>query len=360
MRVSIENLTAKYGDSTAVRDLSIDVQDGEMLVLLGPSGCGKTTTMRSIVGLEVPSAGTIRIGERVVFDAARGVNVAANKRDVGMVFQSYAIWPHMTVAENVAFPLRMQGKPKQEIRKQVDETLAMVGLDGFQDRNASLLSGGQMQRVAVARSVVGRPRTLLLDEPLSNLDAKLRDQLRFELREIQQRLGITAIYVTHDQNEALALADRIAVMREGEIVQLGTPVELYETPNCVFAAKFMGVENVLEGVVQARSGGGSRVAVEGIPTAIEIPTDIDPGTTVHLCVRAGTLHLAKSFPQSAVNVFPARLTAKTYLGDHTEHEVALPGGPVVRAVVPAKELSASIGDELFVQVPAESIISLLS
>ncbi|MQA87470.1 MAG: ATP-binding cassette domain-containing protein [Streptosporangiales bacterium] len=204
--IRIENVTVRYGTVTAVRGLSLDVARGEMLVLLGPSGCGKTSVMRGIAGLETPAAGRITLADTVVFDAGRGIDVPVHRRGVGMVFQSYAIWPHKTVFQNVAFPLRMQRLPRKEIRARVAEALELVGLADFGSRGVSLLSGGQMQRVALARSVVMRPRVLLLDEPLSNLDAKLRDRLRFELREIQQHLGLTAASLTGGARVSVGIA----------------------------------------------------------------------------------------------------------------------------------------------------------
>jgi len=247
--IRIRDLVMHYGDTLAVDHLDLDVAEGEMLVLLGPSGCGKTTTMRCIAGLETPTAGTVQIGGTTVFDSATGQAVPPHKRDVGMVFQSYAIWPHKTVFQNVAFPLRMKGVPRSEIAARVSEMLALVGLEGLGSRGASNLSGGQMQRIALARSLVMRPRVLLLDEPLSNLDAKLRERLRFELKEIQQNLKVTSIYVTHDQTEALALADRIAVMDTGRIAQLDAPDGLYRRPSSVFVADFMGYTNIFPALV---------------------------------------------------------------------------------------------------------------
>ncbi|MQA79182.1 MAG: ATP-binding cassette domain-containing protein [Streptosporangiales bacterium] len=328
MDIAIRALTVRYGDTVAVRDLDVDIADGELLVLLGPSGCGKTTTMRCIVGLETAGEGTIEIGDRVVFDAAKGVNVPANKRNVGMVFQSYAIWPHMTVAENVSFPLRMQKVRKPEIRERVAEALATVGLEGFGDRGASLLSGGQMQRVALARSLVMRPSMLLLDEPLSNLDAKLREKLRFELREIQQTLGITTVYVTHDQHEALALADRIAVMRDGVIVQLGTPTELYREPNSVFVADFLGVDNILPGTVDASDQDGTTVRV-GEHRVVAPPGDHATGSQVHVCVRPEDVTLTADGTEGAggtSNTLPATVLSSSFLGDQTRYHIALADG----------------------------------
>ena len=230
MKVTIENLTLCYEGNTVVRDLDLEIADGESLVLLGQSGCGKTSTMRCVAGLETPNIGRITIGDRVVHDSATGRAVPPHKRNVGMVFQSYAVWPHRTVFENVAFSLTMQKVGKDETRQRVLDTLDLVGLRELADRGASQLSGGQMQRVALARSLVMRPSVLLLDEPLSNLDARLRERLRIELRELQLGSSLTTVYVTHDQVEAFALADRIALMQNGRIVQIGTPEEIYKNP----------------------------------------------------------------------------------------------------------------------------------
>lgn len=254
--IRIRNLTVAYGDNVAVRDINVDVSDGELLVLLGPSGCGKTTTMRSVAGLETPQGGSIHIGDTCVFDAGRRVNHPPSQRNVGMVFQSYAIWPHKTVFDNVAFPLRVQRMDRAQIRAKSLEALELVGLQDLAHRGASRLSGGQMQRVALARSLVMSPQALLLDEPLSNLDAKLREKLRFEIKALLQELGITAIYVTHDQDEALALADRIAVMQQGVIEQIGDSVSIYRHPESLFVADFLGSSNQLKGTVSAMGQDG--------------------------------------------------------------------------------------------------------
>ena len=249
MRVSLRRVTKRFGVATAVRDLSLDVAPGELVSLVGGSGCGKTTTLRMIAGFEVPDAGQILFDERVVND------VPPRRRGVGIVFQSYALFPTMTVGENIAFGLRVAHWPEGRLRERVAEMVALTGLAGLERRYANQLSGGQQQRVALARALARQPQILLLDEPLSALDAKIRLRLRAELRKIQQDLGITTVYVTHDQEEALSIADRIAVMREGRIEQIGTPEEIYAAPRSDFVADFIGISNLLScRVVSAAEG----------------------------------------------------------------------------------------------------------
>src|SRR3954463_15013171 len=258
-QIEVDRLEIKYGDVTAVRGVSFSVQPGEQLTLLGPSGCGKTTTLRAIAGLEQPSAGEIRIGSAPVYSSAQRVNIPAEKRGLSMVFQSYAIWPHMTVFDNVAYGLRVRRESREAIAEKVERALDMVQMRAFAQRGASQLSGGQQQRVALARAVVLEPSVLLFDEPLSNLDAQLREHMRFELRQLQQRLGITSIYVTHDQQEAMVVADRIVLMERGRIAQVGTPSEIYTRPQSVFAAGFVGLTNTLPAKVIGSDGTGTRV-----------------------------------------------------------------------------------------------------
>jgi iron(III) transport system ATP-binding protein len=332
MRIQISGLTKRYGDTTAVMDLDLEISDGELVVLLGPSGCGKTTTMRSVVGLEAPDAGRIEVGDAVVFDAARSINVPPNKREMGMVFQSYAIWPHKTVRENVAYPLIQQRRGRAEIADRVDRVLDLVGLSNYAERGASLLSGGQMQRVALARSVVAQPRVLLLDEPLSNLDAKLRDHLRFELREIQQRLGITTIYVTHDQTEALALADRIAVMREGRIVQLDTPAVLYRRPVDTFVADFMGVSNIFPArIVDGDVDGLSKVRLDDYDAIFLSLDRPDQAERVNVCIRPEHVMVSAADDQSGpgdgpATRLPATIEVASFLGNHVRYLLSGPDG----------------------------------
>lgn len=322
VEIEIRNMTMKYGDVVAVDNLNLDIRRGEMLVLLGPSGCGKTSTMRSIVGLETPSAGVIRIGGRDVFDSAKGVNVPTNKRGIGMVFQSYAIWPHKTVFQNVAFPLRMQRLNKSEISDRVEQMLDTVGLKDMGPRGASLLSGGQMQRVALARSLVMRPRVLLLDEPLSNLDAKLRDRLRFELKELQQEIGVTSVYVTHDQSEALALADRVAVMRTGEVMQFGDPLSIYDRPRTKFVADFLGVTNLFPGEVRSTEDGVSRIGLTDCELEVTVAGDHSVGQEVSLCVRPDAVRLARpSEGAVGTNRWDGVVHTVSFLGTHMRYHI---------------------------------------
>ncbi|MCM3850024.1 ABC transporter ATP-binding protein [Pseudonocardia sp. DR1-2] len=335
MEVTVRGLVLDYGGAVAVRDLDLDVAAGESIVLLGQSGCGKTSTMRCIAGLEEPTHGTITIGDRTVFDAAAGSSVPAHRRNVGMVFQSYAVWPHRTVEENVLFPLRMAGVDRAAARVTARQVLASVGLDHLADRGASKLSGGQMQRVALARSIAMRPAVLLLDEPLSNLDARLRDDLRVELRRIQQEQNLTSIYVTHDQTEALALADRVAIMQRGRITQLSSPEELYSRPASVSIAQFLGVSNVYpvqeggDGVVRLADYVALHTAHRGAvedrsacvrPEAVVVAAGAAPGTP-------------------GVNELDGVLRARSYQGALTRMSVALPGGLLVDSVRPSASVA---------------------
>ncbi|HUN47415.1 MAG TPA: ABC transporter ATP-binding protein, partial [Stellaceae bacterium] len=254
VKCQIRGLSKSFGSRRVVDDVSLDVADGEFVVILGPSGCGKTTTLRLVAGLEAPDAGSIAIDGRTVSAPAERLFVRPERRGIGMVFQSYAIWPHMTVFENVAFPLRVRRLRGADIAAKVRAVLERVGLAGEAQRPATQLSGGQMQRVALARALVYDPALLLFDEPLSNLDLKLRERLRVELRELQQRAGITSLYVTHDQAEAVELADRIVVMEGGKVAQVGPPAELYRRPRTRFVAEFIADANIFEGAVMAHAG----------------------------------------------------------------------------------------------------------
>ena len=264
--VLLENVSRSFGSALAVDRVSLKVEAGEFLTLLGPSGCGKTTTLRMIAGLEQNTTGRITIGDAVVSDADRSIFVPAERRRLGMVFQSYAIWPHMTVFDNVAYPLRIRRRPAAEIKERVMGALGLVEMEKYAQRPAPALSGGQQQRVAIARALVFEPEVLLLDEPLSNLDARLRTQMGDEFRKLQKRLGITSLYVTHDQEEAMALSDRVVVMEGGKILQVGSPEEIYQRPGSRSVATFFGSPNLLDAEVtasQPADAGYFRVDVAG-------------------------------------------------------------------------------------------------
>ncbi|HET7850716.1 MAG TPA: ABC transporter ATP-binding protein [Pseudolabrys sp.] len=252
--VTLDHLSKNFGAELAVRDVSLSVAQGEFVTLLGPSGCGKTTTLRCIAGLEHPDAGEIRIGGDVVAAPARCIALAPEQRNIGMVFQSYAVWPHMTVFDNVAYGLRVRRVRSADIKTRTMRALELVGLEHLADRYATRLSGGQRQRVALARAIVYEPRVVLFDEPLSNLDAKLREQMRVELVRLQHEVGITSIYVTHDQTEALVMSDRVVVMDKGVIQQIGDPHDIYARPRNAFVANFIGATNLMQGVLRGRDG----------------------------------------------------------------------------------------------------------
>ncbi len=282
--IAIEGVRRSFGSVEAVRDLSLNIGEGEFFTLLGPSGCGKTTLLRMIAGFTEPEAGQIRIGAR------RIDTLPPHRRNIGMVFQNYAIFPNLTVAGNVAYGLKARKIAGDEIARRVAEALALVRLPGYGERWPHQLSGGQLQRVAIARALVIRPEVLLLDEPLSNLDARLRVDMRGEIRELQQRLGITTVYVTHDQEEALAVSQRIAVMQAGSIEQLGVPGEIYRKPASLFVAQFMGTTNVLQGIAGAREGGSTRVRV-GPSELLVTGLDAREGEAISVCIRPEALRV---------------------------------------------------------------------
>ena len=353
--VSVRNLQVKYGDTTAVHELDLEVKEGELCVLLGPSGCGKTTTMRCIAGLETPVRGEISIGGRQVFSANRKLFVSPNKRDVGMVFQSYAIWPHRTVFENVAFPLQMKKAAKATIKEQVESALDLVGLAGMGNRGATALSGGQMQRVALARSLVTRPQVLLMDEPLSNLDAKLRDQLRFELKALQIQLGLTSIYVTHDQGEAFALADQVIVMRDGQIVQKGTPQEIYRKPTSRFVADFLGMTNIFPAEVVSQERGRVTVALQG-GTEITLQGQDVPSRGLSVAIPAESLTFGSE--DNSVNALSGVVIVRSFLGAIWRFRVETGTGLTIDVVTSDAVRVPKVGDVITLSVD-ESSINLL-
>jgi iron(III) transport system ATP-binding protein len=336
--VRLEGLWKTYpgGAQPAVRGLSLNVYDGEVMTLLGPSGCGKTTTLRMVAGLEVPDAGDIYFGDRPVVMTSRRLCLPPDKRNVGMVFQSYAIWPHMTVAENVAFPLKARKFPRKEIKDRVRRALDLVGMAGFEERPGPLLSGGQQQRVALARALVTEPRLLLLDEPFSNLDAKLREQMRLSVKLLQKRLNIALLFVTHDQIEALSLSNRIALMSFGVVQQQGSPRTLYERPVNEFVRDFVGRTLLFKGRVQSiDSSGQLAIAVEGAPDCVVFgctynADEMSNGGAVHMGVRPEDVEIlparGSSVPSGMIG--GTALTA-LFIGERIEYQVEVDGQGVI-------------------------------
>jgi ABC-type Fe3+/spermidine/putrescine transport system ATPase subunit len=348
--IRLKSVSARFrhqvkGEIAAVRDVSLDVAPGELMTLLGPSGCGKTTTLRMIAGFQEPTAGRIFIGERDV------TRTEANERSIGFVFQNYALFPHLSVFENVAYGLRIKRMGTAEVGLAVDQVLALVGLASYQRQMPHQLSGGEQQRVALARAIVIKPRVLLFDEPLSNLDAKLRTQMRGEIRDLQRRLGITAVYVTHDQEEAMAISDRIAVMNKGVIEQIGTAEELYRRPASVFVARFIGRSNLIEAAVRMVALNRVELTIAGKPHAIE-------GTNA--AVKAGQNVLANVRPE-AISIgsgdgLAGRVLTRTYLGDKIEYDVEVAGQTlqIVRFNPPSSERFAP-GETVTVQLPHDGV-----
>lgn len=318
--IEVEGLELYYGSVPAVRGINFNVMPGEQLTLLGPSGCGKTSTLRAVAGLEQPTAGEIRIDGMPMFSSARKINIPAEKRGLSMVFQSYAIWPHMTVFDNVAYGLRVRKAGAAEITEKVDRALDMVKMREFSGRRASQLSGGQQQRVALARAFVFQPSVLLFDEPLSNLDAKLRADMRIELRDLQHRLGITSLYVTHDLEEALAMSDRIVVMRDGLVEQTGTPDEIYSLPHSAFVADFIGSANLIRGRHRADLAVDDLIALETSDGHVIYGMTYGRPVGSELVVSVRTVHLRISLerPATTRNVWPARVEKTVFQGDFSQ------------------------------------------
>jgi spermidine/putrescine ABC transporter ATP-binding subunit len=315
--IEFRDVTKRYGALVANDHLSLTIRRGELMTLLGPSGCGKTTALRCLTGTNRPDGG------RIFLDGKDVTDVPTHLRELGMVFQNFALFPHMTVADNVGFPLMIRNLPKEERARMVTEALRLVRLEGYAGHYPRQLSGGQQQRVGLARALVYRPKVLLLDEPLSNLDAKLREEMRFEIKEVVTRLGITAMYVTHDQAEALALSDRVAIMNRGRLQQLGTPEEIYESPNSRFVAEFIGLSNFLDGRVEAISGDAMTVAAAGLVVQTPVLPGVGPGQKVLLFLRPNEIELLPAVAASAVNVFPAKVEKTTYLGDTMDYRLTV-------------------------------------
>jgi iron(III) transport system ATP-binding protein len=362
--LSVTALNTEYRDRRgqgvrAARDISFEVEKGKLFTLLGPSGCGKTTTLRSIAGLERPSTGEIVVNGRVVFSSSRNIFVALNKRNFGMVFQSYAIWPHMSVFQNAAFPLEVGGRVAHKaIRDKVMGVLEVMGLEQFVDREATKLSGGQQQRLALARAIVMEPELLLLDEPLSNLDAKLRERMRFELKRIQREFGLTTIYVTHDQAEALALSHEIAVMNEGRIVQIGSPRAIYERPRNRFVAEFIGSSNFVDAAVLGADNrpGFWRVRCSFGDLIASSETTLTPGGAVTLSIRPENVALSEEVPQSGGNLLAGIADSKVFQGDFTDFQVRVGGVTLLARAHPS--LRTPVGETIHIRIDPEKCVVL--
>jgi iron(III) transport system ATP-binding protein len=343
----------------AVAGATFEVGQGELFTLLGPSGCGKTTILRSIAGLERPDQGLVRVDGRVFFDSARGLSVPANRRRLGMVFQSYAIWPHMSVAQNAAFPLevlpRRQRPSRRDIEHRVRTVLDVTELSRLADRPATKLSGGQQQRLALARALVIEPRLLLLDEPLSNLDAKLREAMRFELKRLQRDLGLTTVYVTHDQAEALALSSRIAVMNAGRIVQVGKPREIYEHPNCRFVADFIGVTNFLGGRITAVDHGRFLVRTGDGELWVAVGADLPVGCEVTLSLRPECIGIStRSAGGTTPNEWRGTVVNRAFLGDSVDHVISVGRTELRNRSNPAQSIAP--GTEVYLAIQPGQIV----
>lgn len=349
----------------ALHDVSLTVRRGEIVVLLGPSGCGKTTLLRTIAGLELPDRGNVSILGRKVFAGEQGLDVPTERRRLGMMFQSYALWPNMTAARNVAYPLVCQRLPKRDIAEEVANALRMVGIPELGDRYPGEMSGGQQQRVALARAVVGHREVVLFDEPLSNVDAKVRQEVRFELLAVQRRLRFTAIYVTHDQHEALSMADRLAVMQSGRLVQLGTPEEVYTNPRTRYVANFLGPVNELPGTVRAVEGGDRTLAdtPAGVIAGSNIAGGAGVGDEVTAVVRPHHCRLHRDEP-AGPNRWHARVVSSSFVGHRTEYMVALDGRDEGRAKLPMFEVWGDSEDAfppqsgVWLSAPAERVLIL--
>jgi iron(III) transport system ATP-binding protein len=357
--VKVTNLVKSFPDRRdrvfAVDGIGFEVPDGSFYTLLGPSGCGKTTTLRCIAGLERPDGGEIEVAGQIVYSSTRRAFVPPYRRPIGMVFQSYAIWPHMTVFENVAFPLRV-GKQKfsnDEIKRKVEASLSLVQLGGLEGRMATQLSGGQQQRLALARALVREPKVLLLDEPLSNLDAKLREHMRAEIRQLQRRLGITTVYVTHDQIEALSMSTMIAVMKDGKIVQEGAPREIYTAPKTQFVAQFIGSTNLLPGRLVSAPDASGVARFQSVVGEIQctVPDGAQVGREAAVVVRPENITVHTT-PQSGPNVVKGEIETVMFLGEFLDTQIDLGGAKLRTRQHPSLQLRR--GDPVWVELPASA------
>jgi len=357
--IEIQNLFKRFKKVVAVNRIQLEVKKGEMLTLLGPSGCGKTTTLRCIAGLEKPEEGDIVIDGKPML--SKGF-VQPSKRGIGMVFQNYAVWPHMRVINNIVYGLKIQKLSKQKIQEKAQQVLELVGLDGLEDRYPAQLSGGQQQRVALARALVGNPKVLLLDEPLSNLDAKLREELRFEIKSLVRRMGITSVYVTHDQAEAMVISDRIAVMDAGNVVQLGTAQEIYKKPVNRFVADFIGTMNFMSGEVvgtaEEKDVGYVRTEFsEKLLCNWSGHTEISSGEKVYASIRPEDVEVFSEPPQDKENLFKGIIVHKAYLGNFLNFFIRV-NDTMIRVQVP-HHLTHEEGEELYLFLNPQKCMILI-
>ncbi len=359
----VDHLTKLYGKNRAADDVTFTVGKGEMVTLLGPSGCGKSTTLRCVAGLETLDAGQITIGGDLVSSASSHISIPPERRDIGMVFQSYAVWPHMTVWGNVAYPLQVHKVAKDEVDVRVRQMLSLVGLSEMVDRNVTKLSGGQQQRVVLARAMVHNPRMLLFDEPLSNLDARLRVSMRFEIRQLQQRVGVSALYVTHDQTEAMVLSDRVIVMNQGRIEQVGPPLEIYQKPVNSFVASFFGEVNFIEGVIGAFEGTPVSVPVEvkcqgRMHRLFATPQPgMKAGEKVYVSVRPQDIELASESAATAETpALKGTVSRIVHMGSHLEYFVD--AGAVQLTCHCVREVEAKVGTTVNALLKADRCICL--
>lgn len=351
----IEGLVKNFGKVRAVDNVSLTVKSGSLTTLLGPSGCGKTTTLNSIAGLDPIDEGIIRVGDFVLNDSKRGIALQPEQRELGMVFQSYALWPHMKVYDNLVFGLKLKKVSDADCKKRIQDVLELVGLGEMEERYPFQLSGGQQQRVALARAVVAQPRLLLLDEPLSNLDAKVREQARFWLRDFQHRLGITTVYVTHDQAEALAISDMVAVISAGRLLQYAPPLEVYEKPTSKFVADFIGVSSFLSGTIVERASHSTRIQLES-GEVLTSGRAAPPGDKVSVAIRSERIRLVPVSEQAS-NTIPAKIVSGVYLGSKWQYLVEIKLGTMrveTMDAAPGEQVRLAFAPEDLIILPAES------
>lgn len=348
--IAVEGISVRFGDNVALRSVSLALEPGELMLLLGPSGCGKSTLLRSIAGFVKPDSG------RVLFDADDVTALPPHRRQIGMVFQSFALFPHLSVGENVAFGLREQHRPKSEIGERVERALSDVKMGGFAERRVDQLSGGEQQRVALARALVTRPRCLLLDEPLSNLDAGLRHSMREEIRRVCKEHGLTTLYVTHDQKEALAIADRIAVMRKGHLEQLGTPWEIYRSPRSRSVATFLGETNLLRAQVVGKADATLRVRTGQLELSAAVRGAFEIGESVLLSIRPECIRLTAERGSDAA--FAVRVERSNYLGELCEHELTHETTSLRAYELNPQRLSGIVGSQLWAEINPQDVVLL--